>query len=394
MKQDRRFFIKSIGLLGATSVIGKNVVGEVHVEKSEFNFLATPYVQNMTSKSVTICCILSKNCLAWLEVLDSDGKVSELVYEVEDGMRNANARLYKFRVEHRGQDFKYRIAAKEVTQFDPYKIVYAEEIRSNEYQTDLPFNNHKDCQVLILNDIHEDVDSYSYLYNKSSLAKKDLVILNGDSFHHVVTESDLTDKLLTPISKLFAAEAPFVMVRGNHETRGKLSRDFKRYFDYPTGKFYYSFSLGSIFWIILDGGEDKPDSHEVYGGTVDYDMYRKEQREWLKLVMKSEEKKKAKHTVVINHIPFFHSDDWHGTLHNRECFHDVLQSNKVDVLISGHTHQYGFYEPDNYHNYYVIIGGGPKEGKRTLVDVKSAGAKLDITLMRDDGEVIGRVKKG
>src|SRR5690606_28802924 len=90
-----------------------------------------------------------------------------------------------------------------------------------------------ESHILILNDIQENTKSYEVLYQKSSLASKDLVFLNGDTFFHVVKQEDLTQKLLAPVSHLFAAQTPFVMVRGNHETRGAFARNFKKYFDFP-----------------------------------------------------------------------------------------------------------------------------------------------------------------
>lgn len=393
MALDRRLFLKSVGLLGGASVLGSSTASAAELvlqeSKDEFGFAALPYLQNLTVDTVTVCCVMNKPALAWIELLNADGSVASTIYELEDGMRNANAELFKFKVPHAGKDFSYRVVAKEVLRFDPYKIEYGKEAKSEPVTTVLPIHNKQDCQVLILNDVHEDVSSFATLYNLSTLPRKDLVILNGDTFHHVTRQGELTDRLLNPISKLFASKTPFVMNRGNHETRGSFARHYKPYFDYPNNKFYYAFTQGPVFFIMLDGGEDKPDDHEVYGGTVDYDAYRLEQREWLKQVIKSKERKKAKYTVVVNHIPFFHSDSWHGTLHNRSSFHDIMQAAKVDALISGHTHKYGSYAPDADHNYHIFIGGGYKKGERTIVEVSATNAKLDIKLKKDNGEEIG-----
>jgi predicted phosphodiesterase len=371
----------------------QNSEAMVFTDKDDnFQFATLPYLQNFNSDTITIFTITNKPSLAWLEVLGTDGNIVDTIYQTEDGMRNANAELFKFIVPHRGKNFNYRIAAKEVTRFDPYKIEYGASIQSPSFQTQLPFVSANDtAHLLILNDIHENFESYQTLYNKSTLPKKDLVICNGDSFHYVSKQEDLAKKLLTPVSNLFASQTPFVMIRGNHETRGSFARDFKKYFDYPEQKFYHTFSLGSTFWIILDGGEDKPDDHDVYAHTVDYDSYRLEQKAWLSKVLQSKERKKAKRTVVVTHIPFFHSDDWHGTLHNRECFHELLQKNKVTAVISGHTHKFGFYPPDKDHNYHVVIGGGPKEGQRTFIEIESSQKQFNLALKKDNGEIIGRI---
>lgn len=393
MALDRRFFLKALGTVGMASAVKLSPAShQILKNEGVFQFLAPSYLQHFNAETITIHTVVNRPSLAWVEILDANGQIGQKLYQTEDGMRNANAEVFKFIIPHRGQDFQYRIVAQEITRFDPYKIEYGETIRTAPMRTKLPFKGkNEEAHILILNDIHENPKSYEVLYQKSSLPSKDLVFLNGDTFHHVVKQEDLTQKLLAPVSHLFAAQTPFVMVRGNHETRGAFARNFKKYFDFPAHKYYQAFTLGDTFWIVLDGGEDKPDSHEVYANTVDYDAYRLEQRDWLQKVLASKERKRAQRTVVVTHIPFFHSDDWHGTLHNRECFHDLLQQAKVTAVISGHTHQHGFYPPDQDHNYYVVIGGGPKEGQRTFVEVTSSKDKFRLTLKLESGEVIGQI---
>jgi len=402
MSFNRRNFLKGLGLMGLSASIPAHAKQENHStslldsadQMQSFDFATAPYLQNLTDREVSICCIFNKPCIAWVEVLDNNQAIVETIYQVEDGMRNANTDLFKFRVKRNGPSLTYRVAAKEITRFEAYKIEYGQAIKSKEITANLASSNQDSVHALILNDIHENRNSYGVLYKKSGLPKKDLVFLNGDSFHYVNNQKDLTDKLLKPVSAEFAGQTPMVMVRGNHETRGAFARSYKPYFDYPEGKFYHAFKMGPVYWVVLDSGEDKPDSHEVYAGTVDYDGYRLEQKAWLEGVLKSKERKSARHTIVVTHIPFHHSDEWHGTKHNKECFHEVLQKNKVDAVISGHTHRHGFHEPNNEHNYYVIIGGGPKEGERTFIDVSAEGRKLEVSLVKETGEVLGTFGKG
>ena len=394
MSFNRRNFLKGLSLIGlgaTTSAYAKDIVD---TQTEQFAFACPPYLQNLTDNTITICSIFNKPCLAWVDILDNNNQVIETVYQVEDGMRNANSEVFKFRVPTKNSSLRYRVSAKEITKFEPYKIEYGSLIQSDSTGITLPESKQKSINCLILNDVHEQKDSYGYLYEKSKLPKKDLVFLNGDSFHYVTNQQDLTEKLLKPIGDKFASHTPFLMIRGNHETRGSFSRSYKNYFDYPENKFYQAFKMGPIFWIILDSGEDKPDDHEVYGGTVDYDNYRLQQKEWLTKVLQSKDRKEAKHTLVITHIPFHHSDEWHGTKHNHECFHQLLNNHKVDAVISGHTHKYSFHPPDNNHNYYVIIGGGPKAGNRTYVDISANDKILHVSLNLDDGSIINRFSKG
>jgi acid phosphatase type 7 len=90
------------------------------------------------------------------------------------------------------------------------------------------------------------------------------------------------------------------------------------------------------------------------------------------------------------HIPHFHSGDWHGTMHCRELFAPLFEKAKVDIVMSGHTHKYGVHAPQpGEHSYPIIIGGGPKEGNRTLMKVKADEKTLTVQMIRDDGQEVG-----
>ena len=90
------------------------------------------------------------------------------------------------------------------------------------------------------------------------------------------------------------------------------------------------------------------------------------------------------------HIPHFYSGDWHGTLHCRELFAPLFDKYKVDMVISGHTHKFGVFPPEKgKHNYPIIIGGGPKDGNRTLIKVKATHQELSLKMLKDDGSEVG-----
>ncbi len=393
MNFNRRRFLEVLALAGITLPnISVAQEKEANEAEGEFSFLVPAYLQNQTETGVSIFTILSKEAFAWLEILDNAGNVHKKIYQSEDGMINANTDFFHFTIEDAPRSFRYRIKAKEVQKFDAYKIVYGQEIETPIFEAKLAKSDQEQIRCLVYNDVHEEKSSYHDLIPNQDIAPYDFFVINGDSFHYVTNQQDITEKLLKPI-EFFATSKPFIMNRGNHETRGSFARNFKRYFGYPDNKYYQAFKRGPIFWIMLDSGEDKPDNHEVYAGTVDYDNYRKEQAQWLEQVLQSKERKRAQHTVVISHIPIFHSDDWHGTLDNRACFHPLFQKYKIDAMISGHTHQYGYYSADKDHNYPVFIGGGPKAGKRTIIDVAGNNKSLNIRMTRDDGTELGLFKK-
>lgn len=393
----RRKFLKTVGL--STIVISAKPTTLLKTKLTKntthnFAFSCPAYIQNGIEDQLTIISITNKPALCWVEILDESGRVKNKIYQSEDGMIEANTTLFKFKVKGAvpGKKIRYQVKAKEVVKFEPYNIEYDAEIESPIYTTSTLFKESKNITCIIYNDVHEDTDTYEELLEHVD-KNFDFAILNGDSFHHVNTEEDISNKMLSKLSSLYATDKMFIMNRGNHETRGAFARRFKNYFDYPQNKFYQAFRLGPIFWILLDGGEDKPDTHEVYASTVDYDNYRLEQGAWLKKIVETEDFKKSPFKIVVNHIPAFHSDDWHGTLHNRQVFHPILQKAEIDAVISGHTHRYGFYDKDEEHNYPIFIGGGPKKGNRTIIEVKANLEYLSIKMIRDDGSIVKNLQK-
>jgi UDP-2,3-diacylglucosamine pyrophosphatase LpxH len=72
-------------------------------------------------------------------------------------------------------------------------------------------------------------------------------------------------------------------------------------------------------------------------------------------------------------------------------FVPLFNKYKVDMVISGHTHRYGVFAPEKgKHDYPIIIGGGPKEEKRTLIKVNASQHKLNLKMLKDDGTEVGR----
>src|SRR5699024_4853818 len=111
--------------------------------------------------------------------------------------------------------------------------------------------------------------------------------------------------------------------------------------------------------------------------------FRREQALWLENVMTSKAYRKSPFKVVLMHIPPFHSGDWHGTMHCRELFAPLFEKYNVDVVISGHTHRYGIHKPNDEHSFPIVIGGGPKEGQRTIIHLSANQSQLSIK-MKDD----------
>ncbi|HMR85521.1 MAG TPA: metallophosphoesterase family protein [Niabella sp.] len=405
MSVKRREFIGNISKAGILGILGvgnnatliKDVNAFTAIPEEGHIFLSQPYLQAPAINSMNILWITNKLCYSWVEYGEGD-KLDQKAHQVTDGLVNAYNRVNNVHLPNLKPDtrYSYRVISKEITGFQPYKITYGETIISGTKTFTTVNPNATEVSWLVLNDIHDRPHSFAHLIKLNGNDPYDYVFLNGDMFDYQTDEQQLINHLLKPCTDSFAGSAPFLFVRGNHETRGKFARDIADYFASPSGKYYYSYQWGPVYNIVLDTGEDKPDDHEVYAGIVDFDSYRRQQAAWLEKEMQTKAFKTSPFRVVMMHIPHFYSGDWHGTLHCRELFAPLFDKYKVDLFIAGHTHKYGVFAPEKgKHNYPIIIGGGPKEGNRTLIKVKASQQEINLRMLKDDGSEVGsyRIKR-
>lgn len=387
----RRNFIgnlSKITLVGASLPL-VSAVPAPHEKSEKVAFLCNPYLQDVTKNSAYIMFLTTINAYSWVEYGENGLDFKAESYS--DGFVTANNRLNNIRLQNLkpGTKYKYRAVVKEIINFDPYDLIYGETIMGDIQSFRTPEDNSEKVSCVILNDIHDRPYSFVDLLSMDKNFQYDFVAFNGDMFDYQTDEQQLIDHLIEPCTALFASEKPFLMIRGNHETRGKYARNIKDYFAYPKNEFYFSFKQGPVHWIVLDTGEDKEDTDPEYGGIVSFDPYREAQATWLEKEFRDPKFNDCKYRVVLMHIPVFHSGDWHGTLHCRKLFHPIFEKNKVDMVISGHTHRYGVHPPSEEHSYPIIIGGGPKTGNRTIIQLKADALHLTINMIRDDGLKVG-----
>lgn len=172
----------------------------------------------------------------------------------------------------------------------------------------------------------------------------DLLILNGDVPDHSgsIENFDLIYQLCGSIT---GGTRPCVFSRGNHDTRGFYAERIAEYTPTRNGVSYFSFRLGCIWGIVMDCGEDKPDSHDAYGHTICCHAFREEETEYLRKVIDNAEREYlaegVKYRLVIVHNPFSH------TLQSPFDIEQPLYKEWLDLLgkyvkpqamISGHLH--------------------------------------------------------
>ncbi|CAL1516503.1 metallophosphoesterase family protein [Chitinophaga sp. MM2321] len=398
----RRSFLGNLSKAGLLGVAGlspfaakaANLSSTQHTADNEHIFLCKPYLQYPGPDTISIRWLTARPCYSWVEY-GTDGKTDQKAQRVSYGLVEANNCLHRIELDNLqpGKKYSYKVYSKDIVDFQPYKLTYGATIESDIYTFTAPDPQAKEVSWLMINDIHDRPESIPHLMGLNGQDPYDFVFFNGDVFDYQSDEKQIIDHMLTPCGETFSTHKPFMYVRGNHETRGKYAREWHQYFDNPGHSNYFSFTWGPVHAIVLDTGEDKEDTHPVYGGIVDFDAYRVQQARWLEKELQSQAYKKAKHKVVMMHIPHYHGGEWHGTVHCRDMFGGLFNKHKIDILICGHTHKYGVYAPvPGQHDYPLIIGGGPKDDKRTLIKIKADQHQLVLTMLKDDGTKVGEYK--
>jgi len=309
-------------------------------EVETLEFTHGPYLQNMTETGVTIVFTTNKLVVPGIMIeLENDEFV--LVQNSKDGLLNVGDNLHKVRIEglKPGQKYHYKLFAKEIIHYRPYKVEYGDSLISKVFQLTTFDNRKSPINFTVFCDIHDKAAKLGKYLESNNIEKQDLYFLNGDIMGHIEEENQLFSSFLDTCVSRFATEKPFFYVRGNHETRGKFARELRNYLDLEGNEYYYAKTIGKTRFVVLDGGEDKPDSSKEYSGLVNFDQYRKKGLDWLKNEVESTEFKNTQFKIVVIHMPIIKRDkNWYGMAFLAEHFGPVLEKAGVDLMICGHTH--------------------------------------------------------
>ena len=352
-----------------------------------------PYLQNVTDSEATIIWRTDLPSTGWVETAPDDSThfystERKRTYATQLGSAQIGT-LHRVTLRNLqpGTTYRYRVASEEVVDRQPYHVTYggvtATEVHRQKplkFSTLQPGSDHLDFRMV--NDIHGSGELLSDLLAGTDFTAEDLMIFNGDMVSYMDNEDGLFNGFINKAVELFAAETPFYMSRGNHETRGNYSQEYMRYFPTTTGMPYYTFTAGPVFFIVLDSGEDKPDSDIEYSRTSFFDDYRTEEARWLEKVIESPEFKNAPFRIVINHVPPVNSL-WHGTLHFKELFLPLLNKAGIDLMLCGHLHKAVYNAPGTDGAQFPIIVNSNKESLDISAD---AGKGIELRIVGLDGK--------
>jgi predicted phosphodiesterase len=351
-----------------------------------------PYLQNTGENEVTVVWVTSADALGWVEIAPDDSlsfyaRPRPQYFQAECGKKTVG-KLHRVTLKglSKNTSYIYRVYSREVLEMTDRDTKFGKTVATDGHRRPLKFKtfdaSNTSTRFAVINDIHADNEKLLTLLNHVDRKNLDFVVYNGDMMSELESEASMFKGFINTSVEQFAARIPFFMARGNHETRGPFATEYMRYFPSSTGQPYYHFRQGAAFFIVLDSGEDKPDSDIEYGGLAAFDAYRAEQVEWLQQVVRSEEFRQALKKIVIIHIPAFTST-WYGTQEAERLFYPILNSAGIDLMFCGHLHRHVFLPKGERGNVFPILTNSSKE----VFDVTVDDGKITVKIIDMDGNI-------
>ena len=364
--------------------------------QNDISIIHGPYLQNMGQDEVTIVWITDKNAISWVELAPDDNTHFYFMerpkfFAAKNGVKQeGKVHAVKLTNLKPGTKYRYRVFSQEVLYRQGNNIFYGKVASTTAYRTGpLTFTTNDYTKNVMtftmVNDIHGRSDLLKSLLDIAQPAKNDLVIFNGDMVSAVNNQQELFDGFMDTGIDMFAKEIPMYYCRGNHETRGPFATEFQTYFSPLVTELYFVVRQGTVCFLVLDCGEDKPDSDIEYSGITVYDQYRTQEAEWLKKAIKQPEFVAAPFKVVILHMPPF-PGGWHGQQELLDKLVPVLNEANVDIMLSGHLHRHTRSEADNRIKFPVLANGN-----EAVVKGKASNNELTLDVIGVDGKQVDKI---
>lgn len=359
--------------------------------KKDDIFRTHPYLQNPTGQGITVSWLTNVPVYSWVE-FGTDTLNLKKAHTLVDGQVIANNYIHKIRLNslEAGKTYYYRVCSKEILSYKAYSKVFGETACSKFFSFELPQEKEGDFTALVFNDIHKHAQTMDSLYARVKDIKYDFVFFNGDCIDDPANEEQAVRYLSYFNDKVGGNRIPVFYLRGNHEIRNAYSIQLRELFDYVGDKTYGAFNWGDTRFVMLDCGEDKPDTTWVYYGLNDFSQLRQDQIGFLKKELNSKAFKKAAKRILIHHIPVFGNTDKYQPC--RELWGDLIGKAPFQVAIHAHTHRFACHPANKEHAFPVVIGGGYSLESATVMVLEKKGKQMILTVLNSRGEILQKLE--
>jgi predicted phosphodiesterase len=279
-----------------------------------------------------------------------------------------------------GQTYHYRVVSTRVVKLNAYwpELGHPVESAVDSFTT---FDTRKPTiSFSVITDTHEDLKRIDTVMKMIDWPTTDFLVFTGDPVNWFQSADQLWSRWLDPFSKALGGTTPLIYARGNHEERGPFARHLPTYTPIEEGRFYYTRDDGPVHLLVIDTGEDKPDSTNVYARLNQMLPYREQELAWLEEhVRTSERLKTAPFRIVVMHQP-----DWGWVGGKNAEWTRVANDAGVDLAIAGHNHRFSFHPAGEDGRAYPLLVVGQDQ----VAHVDASATELKVVVRGQDGSII------
>ncbi len=353
-------------------------------------FRSPAYLQNPATDGMTVMWLTNVPCHSWVEY-GTDSLNMQQAQSWAEGIVMSNNTMNRIRLTglQPGTRYYYRICSREITLYQPYKKEFGETAVSKISSFTTLDNRKTDFTAVIFNDLHDSYPLFDKLLQHVKNVPYDIVFFNGDCIADVQSE-EIAVRTISHYSRGIGADkVPSVYLRGNHETRGAYAPFLwnllgKGGVDHSYG----AFNIGDTRFVVMDCGEDKPDSTWVYYGLNDFTQFRMDQAEFLKKEIASKAFKSASKRVLLHHIPVYGMTG-RAYVPSRDLWGGILAKASFDICLNAHTHRFTHIAKGTEGNIFpVVVGGSSNEQGATVMILRKQGKQMTLTVLNVNGETL------
>ena len=346
-----------------------------------------PYLHAPTDTSATITWMTDLPAHARV-VFHEPGQAEREAFSTIDGTKSVGT-LHSIRLGglKPGRKYQYRVVATPVFDLPAYWPSTGLEMQSQSF-TFTTFDTQKAVvKFASISDTHESIGRIDTLMQRIANDSLDFLVQTGDAFNGVSSEAQVWDRWLSPlINGALHQSTPLILARGNHDTRGPFARELTRYVPIEENRFYFSRDIGPVHLLVIDTGEDKPDSTQVYASLNRFEQYRNDELAWFKQHTSTHARaQSAPFRVVVMHQPTW-GWGWISPASDaaRAAWMAAANQAGVDLVIAGHNHRFSFTEAGVQGNNYPVLVVGQDQ----IAKVQATANEIRVQLIGKDGNEV------
>lgn len=324
--------------------------------------LQQPYLIDPSESGITVGWLTDTDCQSQIVYGEKGKGLTDTIAKQINGLIPVDTK-HNLRINglKPGTSYEYKVRSRRIVRLNAYWPDMGNWVESPVY-TFTTFNTKKSGILFsYITDTHENVASIQSLMKLVDWNNVDFFAETGDALNWAESESQLFKNWLTPVANGLKSSIPFVYARGNHDLRGPFARSWYNYIPTHNEKFYFATNDGPAHFIILDTGEDKPDTTSVYAGLNNLKEYKREEFGWFKNHVETDASlKNASFRIVLMHDPRW---GWMGDGEAEKAkWTQLANDGNINLILAGHYHRFRRINPGEADgNKFPILVLGQKQ---------------------------------